>query len=112
MSGIENRRAKRKPVNFAAPVLDVINGKTVGQLGNLSATGMLVIGTDEPRTQAIYQLRFPLPGVGDGSAVIEAGVQEQWHDRGGPGQFWAGYRIIAISDDDAIQLEQWLELPD
>lgn len=106
----ESRRAHRKPVNIAAMVVDVISGRQMGQLGNLSASGMLLIGTEVPRNEAIYQVRLPLPGLGDTS--IEVGVQEQWHEEAAtPGQVWAGYRIIAIGDREAAQLQRWLDLP-
>ncbi|MEI7035673.1 PilZ domain-containing protein [Fulvimonas yonginensis] len=109
----ESRRAHRKPVNIAADVIDAMSGRRMGQLGNLSASGMLLIGTEAPRSEAIYQLRLPLPGLGTPAAMIEVGVQEQWHEVAAtPGQVWAGYRIIAIADDAAAELQRWLELPD
>lgn len=108
----ESRRAHRKPVNIAADVIDAMSGRRMGQLGNLSASGMLLIGSEAPRAEAIYQLRLPLPGLGTPAATIEVGVQEQWHEQAAtPGQVWAGYRIIAISDEAASQLQRWLELP-
>lgn len=108
----ESRRAHRKPVNIAAQVIDAISGRRMGQLGNLSASGMLLIGTQAPRSEAIYQLRLPLPGLDGASPVIEVGVQEQWHEEAAtPGQVWAGYRIIAIGDEEAARLQHWLELP-
>lgn len=108
----DTRRARRKPVNFAAEVVDAISGRRMGQLGNLSASGMLLIGTESPRNEAIYQLRLPLPGLGTIPPQIEVGVQEQWHeDAATPGQVWAGYRIIAIGDEEATQLQRWLDLP-
>jgi len=109
----ESRRALRKPVNIAAEVVDAISGRRMGQLGNLSASGMLLIGNQAPRNEAIYQLRLPLPGLDEGSSMIEVGVQEQWHEEAAtPGQIWAGYRIIAIGDGEASQLQRWLELAD
>jgi hypothetical protein len=107
----ESRRAHRKPVNIAAEVIDAISGRRMGQLGNLSASGMLLIGSEAPRNEAIYQLRLPLPGLGETTA-IEVGVQEQWHEQAAtPGQFWAGYRIIAIGDQESAQLQRWLDMP-
>ena len=44
------------------------------------------------------------------SSLIEVGIQEQWHDHAAsPGQVWAGYRIVAISDTDAERLHSWLD---
>lgn len=108
----EQRRARRKRADFTAVVTDAITGEAFGQLGNLSATGMLLISRKTPRSEAIYQLRLPLPGLGSGMQHIEVGVQEQWHEQAAtPGQVWAGYRIIAISAEDNARLDAWLALP-
>lgn len=109
--GEESRRAQRKRVDFTAEVIDAISGRSMGHLGNLSATGMLLIGAHAPTSEALYQVRLPLPGLRP-PVEIEVGVQEQWHEEAAaPGQVWAGFRIIAITPADARLLEQWLELP-
>jgi len=107
----EQRRAQRKRVNFTAVVTDVISGKPLGFLGNLSAGGMLLICQQPPRAEAIYQLQMPLHGLGAQAHNIEVGVQAQWHEQAAsPGQIWAGFRIIAISKEDAAVVDRWLAL--
>ncbi len=106
------RRSLRKRANFTAEVIDTISGQPIGHLGNLSATGVLLIGSQPPRKDGLYQFRFPLHGFDHQPQHIELGVQAQWHSRASsPGQVWAGYRIIAISQTDAAVLEGWLKLP-
>lgn len=108
---IEQRRAERKRIDFTAVVTDTISGLPFGQLGNLSATGLMIIGTKSPRSEAIYQLRLPLSGTD--ATSIEVGVQEQWQEPiASRGQVWSGYRIVAIADADASRLEHWLALAD
>ena len=111
-SPANQRRAERKRANFTAVVTDVISGQPIGHLGNLSSTGMLLISAQAPRSEAIYQVSMSLPGAGrllTESQPIEVGIQEQWHEpAASPGQIWAGYRIVAISDADAARLEGWL----
>lgn len=106
------RRAERKRATFTAVVTDVISGEPLGHLGNLSSTGMLLISTQAPRSEALYQVSLTLPASGRAliqSQPIEAGIQEQWHESAAsPGQIWAGYRIVAISDADAARLDGWL----
>lgn len=106
------RRAERKRANFTAIVTDVISGLPIGQLGNLSSTGMLLICSQAPRSEALYQVSIPLPGSGrllTQSQPIEAGIQEQWHEQANSsGQVWAGYQIVAITDVDAARLDSWL----
>jgi len=106
------RRAERKRATFTAIVTDVISGLPMGHLGNLSSTGMLLISSSAPRSEALYQVSLPLPASGrllTQSQPVEVGIQEQWHEpAASPGQIWAGYRIVAISDADAARLDSWL----
>ena len=112
IASIDQRRALRKRANFTAVVTDVISGQPIGHLGNLSATGMLLISSHPPRSEAIYQVSVSLPGVGSLPQTIEVGIQEQWHEEAAsPGQVWSGYRIVAIDDADAALLDAWLDQP-
>lgn len=109
---IEQRRAQRKRANYSVAVTDVINDRPLGHLGNLSATGLLLIGPTRPRGEAIYQVSLSLPGLAATPLAIELGIQEQWHDDAAtPGQVWSGFRILSISPADAAVLEAWLALP-
>ncbi|BBD79513.1 PilZ domain-containing protein [Aerosticca soli] len=108
----EQRRAPRKLVHDPALVIDLMDGKPRGRLGNLSATGMLIIGPEPPREEAIYQFHVPLPDPGRPPQYIEVGVQALWHDCNvGTGLSWSGYRIIAITEEDQARLQAWLALP-
>jgi hypothetical protein len=108
----EERRARRKSVDTVTEVTDVITGLPMGQIGNLSGTGMLLIGPTAPRSEAIYQLRLPLLDASGSSPYIEVGVQEQWHEHAASAdQIWAGYRIIAIAEESEAKLQAWLALP-
>ncbi|MEO8809227.1 MAG: PilZ domain-containing protein [Rhodanobacter sp.] len=106
------RRAQRKRVPENAIVTDTIRGEPIGHLGNLSSTGMLLITSQSPRSEALYQVSIALPATGRAlvqSQPIEVGIQEQWHEHAASsGQVWGGYRIIAITDVDAARLESWL----
>lgn len=109
----DQRRSERKRVNFTAIVTDVISGRPLGHLGNLSAGGLLLISSQAPRSDALYQvsLTLPEPGARPAPQTIELGIQEQWQaPAASPGQIWAGFRIVAISDADAAHLNAWLAL--
>jgi hypothetical protein len=112
MSTNNQRRAERKRTSVTAIVTDVISGLPMGHLGNISSSGMLLIGVQEPRSEALYQVSLNLPGsdrMPMQSQPIEAGIQEQWHESAASsGQIWAGYRIVAITDADAARLDSWL----
>jgi hypothetical protein len=112
MNSVNQRRAERKRTSVTAIVTDVISGLPMGHLGNISSTGMLLIGAQEPRSEALYQVSLNLPDSDrmlTQSQPIEAGIQEQWHESAASsGQIWAGYRIVAITDADAARLDSWL----
>ncbi len=109
----EQRRAQRKRSESIVEVTDAITQRSAGQLGNLSATGLMLISRTPPRSNAVYQLRLILGGKDLPTRPIEVGVQALWHKRSASsGQVWAGYRIIGISDSDAELLNAWLALPD
>lgn len=108
----DDRRAHRKSVDCEAPVTNVMTGDVMGRIGNISSTGMLLICPREPRSNALYQCMIPL-AVDGATQHIEVGVQEQWHQPSdSAGQFWAGFRIIAIGDEDNVRLRDWLNLPE
>ena len=103
----EQRRAPRKPVDTGVVATDAITGQPLGHLCNLSASGLMLIGGHQPRSEGIYQVRLALPGM---NGHLELGLQEQWHDpAAGHGQFWVGYRIIAIDKSNDELLERWLQ---
>lgn len=109
VTSIEQRRARRRTVDFTTIVTDVITGQPIGHLGNLSTTGMLLIAARPPRSDAVYQVSLALPGPGR-VEPIELGIQEQWHEQTPrAGQTWAGFRIVAMGERDAARLGAWIE---
>lgn len=106
MNTRDQRRAPRKVVGAGVVAFDTVAEQPFGNLCNLSASGLLLIGGRAPRSEGIYQVRLPLP---DASGSIELGLQEQWHEPAASGgQYWAGYRIIAIDSTHGELLERWL----
>lgn len=105
------RNAARKRASPAATVTDAISGQAMGHVGNMSSTGMLLIGPRTPRSEALYQVCVTLRAAshaGMQATTITAGIQEQWHEPAASGQIWSGYRIVAIDDADVALLRQWL----
>ena len=106
---IENRRSRRKQVPQAIEVTNTLTGEVVGQVGNLSNDGMLLIANQPIPDDALFQFNFVLPGSEPGRR-IDVGVHEQWGEPAKtPGQYWAGFRIIDIGRQDRAQLSAWIE---
>lgn len=109
----EKRRSDRKSIDSIILVTDAITDQPVGRIGNLSTTGLMLIGPQPMNDDALYQLRFDLPGRGNESRrTLEVGVHEQWAEEAAiPGQYWSGLRFIDIGDEDAAALARWLDSP-
>lgn len=109
MSDNENlRRSQRKKINNVVEVEDGIRERTIGRIGNLSRDGLMLICSERLVDDALYQLRFSLPGDAD-STPLEIGVHEQWTEEATvPGQYWSGLRIIDIAPDAEVRLQRWL----
>lgn len=106
MSSRDHRRAPRKAVDIGVTAMDMISEQALGTLCNVSSSGLMLIGGHKPRSGGIYQVRLTLSG-SDGP--LELGLQEQWHDAAAsPGQYWVGYRIIAVAKTHEGVLERWL----
>ena len=108
----EYRRARRKRAQETIEVTDTMTDQVVGRIGNISETGMMMLATVHMMDDALFQLRFSLP---DGSArgrAVEIGSHQLWSDAANvPGQFWAGFRFIDMSPEDAAHLKAWIEQP-
>jgi hypothetical protein len=106
----ERRNAPRKAARVPVDVVDTTTGQTIGRIGNLSRTGIMLICHLPLHDGALYQLRFRLPDPRGSEAEIEAGVHTMWTEQATTGGYqWSGLQIISISATDAASLDRWLE---
>jgi len=104
----DSRRAPRRHVTESIPVIDCMTDEVVGQLGNLSESGMLLIASAPLVEDALYQLRFHLTGRGLASPV-NVGVHLLWSvPANTPGQSWCGFRFLTISDEQRARIRDWV----
>lgn len=108
----ESRRARRRKVEGTIQVIDSMTEQPIGQLGNISENGLLLIAHVPLTEDALYQVRFTL-GDGYGPRLnLEVGVHLLWHQAAGsPGVSWNGFRFINILDSQLDQLRQWVDAP-
>ena len=108
MEADPRRRQPRRAVPGRVDVHDVILEEIIGQLGNLSESGMLLIASAPLVEDALYQLRFHLGARGMG-APVNVGVHLLWSvDANTPGQSWCGFRFLTISDDQRGHIRDWV----
>lgn len=105
------RRAKRRKANEPIEIIDAMTETCVGQLSNLSETGMLLILNQRLTNDALYQFSVRLP-TATGPLQVELGSHELWADDGAAsGQIWSGFRFIDVSQEDAQRIRTWVESP-
>ena len=108
----EFRRARRRKAADTILVTDAMTERVVGHIGNLSESGMLLIANETLVDDALYQLRFELPGGNAQPQAIEVGAHLLWMDRASaPGQAWIGLRFIAVAPAHLAELQKWIEAP-
>ncbi len=108
----EFRRARRRKVADTVLVTDAMTDSVIGRVGNLSQTGMLLIASAPLVEDALYQLRFPLHDTGSHDIMFELGAHLLWIDHASaPGQAWVGLHFLAVSEDQAERLRQWIDAP-
>jgi hypothetical protein len=108
----ESRRAKRKQAREAVEVFDTMTELSVGRIGNLSETGMMLMASAPLVEDGLYQFRFTLGSNQLRTRTLEVGVHQLWSEPSHvPGQFWSGFRFIDIAADDAAHLHAWVESP-
>jgi hypothetical protein len=110
MTKKEYRRSPRRKVSETVLVSDVMTDEVVGRIGNVSEGGLLLIANASLNEDALYQFRFRLPGLND--TDFEVGTHLLWLDRGTAlGQSWAGFRFIAMSEEQRDRLIAWIDSP-
>lgn len=108
------RRAKRRKVHHPIPVSDAMTGEMVGNIGNLSESGMLLMASGPLVNDALYQFRFSLPADGAEAAAttLELGAHLLWSDQASaPGQHWIGFRFIGLGEQQLVRLRAWVNQP-
>lgn len=106
----ESRRAKRRQLAHTVEVVDTMAEETIGRIGNLSISGMLLVSGKPLTEDALYQLRFGLLDRGGRDRNIELGAHQLWTtETSAPGQYWNGLRFIDIAPEDVDFLRLWVE---
>jgi len=103
----EARRSPRRQPTATIPVVDFMAETTIGRLGNVSETGMLLLASAPLTEDALYQLNFALPDAH--GTHVAVGVHLLWLEEAhAPGQQWAGFRFLTISDEHRDRLREWI----
>ncbi len=104
------RRAPRRAPSHQVPVLDTMTERTIGHISNLSESGMLLIASEPVTDDALYQLRFNLPGRHGEGLAVNVGTHMLWSSSANtPGQTWAGLRFLTIDKTALAAVREWVD---
>lgn len=108
----EKRRLKRHALSGPVNVYDYLSKTFLGRLVNLHSEGLMIMGHYPFEDGKIYQLDLYLPEPIQGREFISLAVDCLW-TRGEDDErvYWAGCKVIDISDqarEDLQQLIEWL----
>lgn len=112
MSIEESRRSRRRRVDERVEVVDTMTDQAVGQLGNISESGLLLLADTQLHDDCLYQLRFTLSDRIGNRTVFEVGAHLLWHNgQAPPGQAWMGFRFLSLEDAQLERLREWIDAP-
>ena len=110
MNNAEYRNATRRDIHASFDVVDTMTGQRIGQLLDLSASGLQLNSLLPLIQDALYQWRFPLPAAGNQPAFeAECGIHVLWVSAETPGEYIAGGRFIQISREVRERIIAWCE---
>lgn len=108
----EFRRARRRQLTEPVEVTDALTDEVLGRLGNLSETGMLLLGRDPGVEDGLFQVHFSLPLPQGGSHRFSLGVHQLWSEaHASRAGFWSGFRFIDVAAREQDLLRGYVEQP-
>ena len=107
----ESRRSRRRRVEERVEVIDAMTDHLLGQLGNISDSGLLLLASAALHDDCLYQLRFTLADRG-ARVAFEIGAHLLWQNAAAaPGQAWMGFRFLSLEDGQLDRLREWIDAP-
>lgn len=95
-----HRVSERHILTGHIDILDRARNLIVGRLVNISEEGLMIMGPGLVLFDHLYQFELQLPYQVNGRNVIPCGVDCLWTRASENGeQHWAGFQIIALSDE-------------
>ena len=107
----EKRRAERKQPTNRVMVRDTLSGELLGQLGNITPEGLMLIGDEAVREGSTFQLSLTLADPTDNTEThFNIGATSLWTMIAASGNHWSGFQIIDISEQQQEALSSLYNL--
>lgn len=103
----EKRKSPRKIANEVLEVCDQITGTQIGRIVNISSEGLMLLSSEQINPGSVFQVDLRLPRLIKGHSKISFGAEAVWSSQAAqPDSFWTGMRMIDISDDDVLTIDE------
>lgn len=103
---IEKRKIPRKIADDVLEVSDQHTNTVLGQVVNISSEGLMVISNEPFTIGSVYELDLKLPRLINGHSKASFGAEVVWSTPASqPGSHWNGFRLIDISEDDLLTID-------
>ena len=103
----EQRKSPRKIANEVLEVYDQITGAQLGKVVNISAEGLMLLSDQQIETGSVYQLDLKLTRLINQHSRISFGAEAIWSTEAAqPDSYWTGFRMIDISEDNIITIDE------
>ena len=100
------RRFPRSAPSAPVRVYDEISEQMIGWLGNISASGLMLISEAPLEEDLMLQIMLDLPS-GDGAQRLRLGAQTLWCSPANVvGRYWTGLEIVDVSEQDLAVLRR------
>jgi hypothetical protein len=104
------RKQVRVDVSEIVRVIDRQGNCDIGQLVNISDEGLMLFMSQPITESRILQLSLEFCNEAGEKVPIHIGVESLWCNKGSEEtQFWAGFYIIDISEEDLGQIRSMLD---
>jgi hypothetical protein len=102
----EKRKTPRKIADDVLEVSDQHTGTKLGQMVNISAEGLMLISNEPFTAGSVYEMDLKLPRLLKGHSKVSFGAEVVWSmPASQPGSHWSGFRIIDLSEDDVLTID-------
>jgi hypothetical protein len=102
----EKRRSPRKIADEILIVFDQLTGSQIGRVVNISPEGLMLLSQEPIVTGSVYQLEMTLPGSDEDEQQVTFGAEAVWTSEATqPESYWTGFRIIDISNEGVLSLD-------
>ncbi len=106
---LKQRNRPRKNTPHPVKVLDAETGKVLGRVVDITADGMMVVGSAKIESGVVMDLRIILPRMVDGKMDITVQAEIVWSGQDtNPSFFKSGFRFLNMPGNDGFLMEDVL----